>query len=349
MGKKNKAKKLDGAGQPKPVPAVDNDPRPTYSSEYRFEHIPKNVGHILIHFLFTDTYQSLKPQGSTLCEMQATEFTTCVQAYSVAQAHKLPSLAVQAQREIWRLSESINMSTVLAALSTAYPNGIIDDVFLSDYLKCRMETLFADRVAMRTITSTSDDVSRAKSIAEVLFESTVKLRLEDVEWEYGERDGFKGMASPEARGFSEHAHDKELDENLEEPIASPVLEEPCAAEVVWPPEPPTEAEWVGASDQDSDATRDTPISECVSEVKPDDFLGCDAPAVDEMPRMVFDCAPSHKSEDRKKKTKAVPLWTFDVVPDECCELFEDHRVLGSWKSCPQCCNYVRSLAKEMEG
>lgn len=385
--KKCKGKKCKGEAQPEPVPAVDDDPRPTsspyttpivnvcfgntheafkvpkallnkcsnlpphgtYSNEYRFEYIPKNVGHILIHFLFTDTYQSLKPQGSTLCEMQATEFTTCVQAYSVAQAHELPSLAELAQREIWRLSESVDMPTVLAALSTAYPNGIVDDVFLSGYLKSRMETLFADRVAMRAVTSTPDDVSRAKSIAELLFESTVKLRLEGIEQEYDERDEFKGMASPEARDCPEYPHDEELDENREEPVSSPVLEEPCPTEPVWPPEPPAEAEWVGASDQDSDAIRDTPTSECVFEVKPDDLMDQEAPVVEEEPEMEFDCVPSPKSEDRKKKKKSATGWMFYQVLDECCELFEDHRVSGSWKSCSQCRNYVRSLAKEMEG
>ncbi|KAK8019160.1 hypothetical protein PG990_004298 [Apiospora arundinis] len=353
---KRKSNKCKGAAQPEPVPAVDDDPRPTsspyttpivnvcfgnthevfkvpkalldkcsnlpsrgtYSNEYRFECIPKNVGHILIHFLFTDTYQSLKPQGSTLCEMQATEFATCVQAYSVAQTHELPSLAKLAQREIWRLSESVDMSTVLAALSTAYPNGIVDDVFLSGYLKSRMETLFADRVAMRAVTSTPDDVSRAKSIAELLFESTVKLRLEDTEQEYDERDEVRETASPEARDCPEYPHDEELDENRGETVFSPVLEEPCPAEAVWPSGPPAEPEWVGASDQDSDAIRDTPTSESVVEAKPDDFMGYEAPPiVEEEPKMEFDCVPSPKSEDRKKKKKAATGWMFYQVPDEC--------------------------------
>lgn len=146
-----------------------------------------NVGHILIHFLFTDKYQCLKPQGSTLREMQVAEFTACIQAYSAAQMYDLSSLANQAQKEIRRLGDSINVPDLLAILITAYPNGRTDDVFLSGYLETRMKTLFADRVSMRAITSNSGDVSRAKSIAEILFESTVKLRLEDIEQEYDER------------------------------------------------------------------------------------------------------------------------------------------------------------------
>lgn len=119
---------------------------------------------------------------------------------------------------------------------------------------------------------------------------------------------------------------------------------------MWPSGPPAEPEWVGASDQDSDAIRDTPTSESVVEAKPDDFMGYEAPPiVEEEPKMEFDCVPSPKSEDRKKKKKAATGWMFYQVPDECCELFEDHRVSGSWKSCSQCRNYVRSLAKEMEG
>ncbi|KAK7937600.1 uncharacterized protein PG986_014468 [Apiospora aurea] len=210
-------KAAKGTAPPESLPAVDADSRPTFSpyathhvnvyfgktceafkvpkallnkcpnlpptsglyvSERRFEHISVDVGHILIHFLFTDVYQCLKPQGSTMHEMQIAEFTHCVQAYSVAQMYNLPSLAEQAEKEIRRLGDSITMSKVLAVLNTAYPNGITD-MFLSGYLRSRMKALFADRVAMEALTNTLDDNGQPKSIVEILFETMVKLQLED--------------------------------------------------------------------------------------------------------------------------------------------------------------------------
>lgn len=158
------------------------------------------------------------------------------------------------------------------------------------------------------------------------------------------------MTDPEAGDFPEHPHYEELDENLEERVYLPVFDEPCAAEVDCLSELRAESEWIGISGQSSDAMRNTPTSECLSEVQPDEVSRYEARAVSEEPKMEqeFDCAPSPESEDRKKR-KSVHGWVFNEVLDKCCELFDDHRVSGSWKSCPQCRNYVCSLAKEIKG
>ncbi|KAK8022860.1 hypothetical protein PG991_006741 [Apiospora marii] len=221
--------------------------RGIYDRELRFEQISVDVGHILIHFLFTDVYQCLKPQGSTIPEMQIAEFTNCVQAYAVAQMYNLPSLAEQAQKEIRRLGHSITVSNVLAALNTAYPSGTTD-MFLSGYLRSRVKALFADPVAMGAMTSTPDDEDRPKSIVEILFETMVKLRLEEDREGCDEQDESE-MTGPEVCDITKHPHDEGLDGNFKKPKFSPVLEEPCA-ETECPPEPCAEPAWVEISDQD---------------------------------------------------------------------------------------------------
>lgn len=81
----------------------------------------------------------------------------------------------------------MDMPAVLVALITAFPNGSTSDVFLSGYLEYRMKTLFTDRGAMRTITSTPEDDSRMESVAEILFKTMVKLRLEGNGGEHNEQ------------------------------------------------------------------------------------------------------------------------------------------------------------------
>lgn len=162
-------------------------------------------------------------------------------------------------------------------------------------------------------------------------------------------DESEEMTGSEACGAIEYPHDDELGGNLEEPASSPVIEEPYAAEVVYPsepcaetecpPEPCAEPAWVDVSDQDSKTTSDTPTSETFSEVQPDGFLECEARKSGEQ---WFDGILSNSSGDRrKKKNSAQALET-------CCEMFEHHRVSGTWRWCVQCCNYVRSLAQEIE-
>lgn len=198
--------------------------------------------------------------------MQIAEFTNCVQAYAVAQMYNLPSLAEQAQKEIRRLGDSVTLSNVLAVLNTAYPNGTTD-MFLSGYLRSRMKALFADHIAMGAMTSTPDDEDRPKSIVEILFETMVKLRLEEDREGCDEQgvvhgheggigicgadstDESEGLTGPEVRDITEHPHDEGLDGNFEELKFSPVLEEPCA-ETECPPEPCAEPAWVEISDQD---------------------------------------------------------------------------------------------------
>lgn len=142
-----------------------------------------DVGHILVHYLFTNTYQCLRPKGSTACEMQAAEFTNCVHAYSVAQTYNLPFLAERAETEMKRIGEVLPMFTVLTALLKAYPNPSTDDAFLSGYMKSRMKILFADLTAMRAI-SLTEAGSHTRSIAELLFTTMITLRLEEVKEEH---------------------------------------------------------------------------------------------------------------------------------------------------------------------
>ncbi|KAK8007280.1 hypothetical protein PG989_001270 [Apiospora arundinis] len=151
---------------------------------------------------------------------------------------------------------------------------------------------------MRTITSTPEDDSRMESVAEILFKTMVKLRLEGNGGEHNEQDEPERMASPEAYDIPEESPDELLDENMKEPNSSPVLEGSCTSDPAYPPETCVEPEWVDASEQDSKITSDTLTSETYSEVQPDGSLGHGVRAFGETPEIIqeFDWTLSSESK-----------------------------------------------------
>ncbi|KAK6080505.1 hypothetical protein SCUP515_03524 [Seiridium cupressi] len=147
------------------------------SDTLRLENIPEKAGHVLIHHLYTRTFQCLAPQGITDRERHSDEFVTCIEAYKAALHYNLATLAEQSQGEIERLGEALTVPEILALLTKAYPNPDAEDVWISNYLKTRMSALFADNLAMKEATSRYGCSTR--SIAEILFDNMLRLRLDE--------------------------------------------------------------------------------------------------------------------------------------------------------------------------
>ncbi|ETS81175.1 hypothetical protein PFICI_06177 [Pestalotiopsis fici W106-1] len=142
-------------------------------------HIPEEVGHVLVHHLFTETFQCLAPKGSTHQEQKLDELMTCIHVYAVAWDYKLNSLKEQARSEIERLGESLPITPFLAALNKVYPHPSKDDIWLGGYLKDRMRALFAGHEVKKSTEPTS--AGPKSSIAELVFHSALCLREEALE------------------------------------------------------------------------------------------------------------------------------------------------------------------------
>jgi hypothetical protein len=86
------------------------------------ENVSKDVGHVLVHHLFTGTYQSLKPQGESRYERLVNEFSTSIQVYAFARAYELQALGELAKSEVDKLSAELPVAVVLNLVQDAYPN-----------------------------------------------------------------------------------------------------------------------------------------------------------------------------------------------------------------------------------
>lgn len=141
-------------------------------------HIPEEVGHVLVHHLFTGTFQCLAPRGSQQ-ERQINELMTCIRVYAVAWDYELSSLKEQSQREIQRLGICLPLASFLAALDEIYPHPSKDDIWLGGYLKDRMKARFAGRETARD--TASDHVGPKLSIAKLVFDNALRLHEEGLE------------------------------------------------------------------------------------------------------------------------------------------------------------------------
>ncbi|KAL7905060.1 hypothetical protein GGI35DRAFT_461722 [Trichoderma velutinum] len=106
--------------------------------------MPHEVAHVVVHYLFTDTYQCLRPKGSSLNEKLIAEFLTSIRVYVVARDYKLSLLEELAKAEITRLGSEFRIPLVFNLVQEAYPHPSLDDTWLRQYIRNRLSILFTD-------------------------------------------------------------------------------------------------------------------------------------------------------------------------------------------------------------
>ncbi|KAJ4252963.1 hypothetical protein NW762_010872 [Fusarium torreyae] len=79
---------------------------------FNVEDITFEVGHIVIHFLTTGTYQCLKRKGHSEDERKSFELSTAFNAYATALTLELPSLPELAEAEMVRLEQQMSLNLI---------------------------------------------------------------------------------------------------------------------------------------------------------------------------------------------------------------------------------------------
>ncbi|KAF5541853.1 hypothetical protein FMEXI_7777 [Fusarium mexicanum] len=81
------------------------------------EEYPFSVGHMIIHYLITDKYQCLKPEGETDDERNCSELATAFEAHAAAVDLELPCLQLLASSEMRRLEGKLNLVLITRTLN----------------------------------------------------------------------------------------------------------------------------------------------------------------------------------------------------------------------------------------
>lgn len=146
----------------------------------KFPDVSDDVGHVIIHYLYTGTYQSLRPEGSELQKALATEFSTSIRAHNAAETYELPNLAELAKVEIERLGEKLQVSLVFDILREVCPNPGTGDVWLSNFLKNRLKSFLRGGV-MKPLQSKTGIPHKTVPISHILFKGMLELFREQEE------------------------------------------------------------------------------------------------------------------------------------------------------------------------
>ncbi|KAM7209906.1 hypothetical protein V8F06_014709, partial [Rhypophila decipiens] len=106
--------------------------------------IPEDIGHVLVHYLHTGTYESLKPKEPFIPSKQIVELKTSIKAYAAARAYDLPELMRLAQLQIEKHGEGLPLPSLLEITRDSFPTLSEHDDWFIDYLKSRIRPHLED-------------------------------------------------------------------------------------------------------------------------------------------------------------------------------------------------------------
>ncbi|KAJ4418425.1 hypothetical protein N0V85_001445 [Neurospora sp. IMI 360204] len=211
---KNKAPKLYAAYD------SQSEELPTVSEE---------IGHVIVHYLYTNKYESLKPQGADKLAKQIVELKTAIKVYVFARAYELPDLVRLAERNIEKFGDGMALPTLLEVTSDAYPSLVDTDQWFIGYLKKRIRLHLNDASSLLG----SDLLQR---LSHILSPNKILLRIV-LEVCYEQMTNPKqGLSSPITSAESSRATSRTRDVSRDEHKQSPLAEE------ATPEEPEVEAE-----------------------------------------------------------------------------------------------------------
>ncbi|KAG6144933.1 hypothetical protein E4U34_001433 [Claviceps purpurea] len=134
----------------------------------------EDVGHVLTHYLYTDTYQSLRPKGLSSHDKRIAEFTTSVRVYVLARQMGSVPLEELARAEIERLGDGLLFATVVSQMRIAYPEPTEDDKWFSSYLRTRLRTTL-EKPALLLACVETDPISQTLPLSDLLLRNLVEL------------------------------------------------------------------------------------------------------------------------------------------------------------------------------
>jgi hypothetical protein len=111
------------------------------SPTVRLAEVDEDVGHTLIHYLYTSDYQTLRPISNCDTSTRAIEYSRSVFAYSAALTCDLGGLAQHARTYMQILDKDIPMSSIIALGRKTFPR-ITEDAWFSDNRTAKITASF---------------------------------------------------------------------------------------------------------------------------------------------------------------------------------------------------------------
>jgi hypothetical protein len=134
---------------------------------------------VLVHYLHTGTYSSLKPRPTETMTKQVCELKTSIQAYAAARQYDLPDLMRLAEAKIDKFGRNLALPTLLEVARDAYPSLTEGDAWFLDYLRARIRPHLKDPATLMG-SDLLDQISGILSPNRVLLRTVLELFCERI-------------------------------------------------------------------------------------------------------------------------------------------------------------------------
>ncbi|KAF0328375.1 hypothetical protein GQ607_004527 [Colletotrichum asianum] len=300
-------------------------------NDIHIEEVPDDAGHVLVHYLYTGTWQTLSQSHSQQEPLACydpnisvikSDFETSVHVYCAAKAYGLPALVGMAKKAVLRLANYLTPLDVVVSASEACQLLSEHDIWFRSFLQRRLRLMFNtskhldDSVFLRCVQhGTVYSNFLVKSMFLLCCQNSRNRRVLSVadeeqsvfETDEAHLDGSETAADVPAEDHLSFGSQAEpLAEETKVPETPPsddwaVAERTTIEEFVEPAEPL--AEWVET--KESDPADYIPDSvDCIPEAPPEDCPQDESNLVQ----------PTTKSKkDKKKPKKTKPLKTNEGV------------------------------------
>ncbi|KAF5515401.1 hypothetical protein CGCS363_v001556 [Colletotrichum siamense] len=120
-------------------------------NDIHIEEVPDDAGHVLVHYLYTGTWQTLSQSHSqqepptfydSNISVIKSDFETSVHVYCAAKAYGLPALVGMAKKEVLRLADYLTPLDVVVSASEACQLLSEHDIWFRSFLQRRLRLMF---------------------------------------------------------------------------------------------------------------------------------------------------------------------------------------------------------------
>ncbi|KAK3347017.1 hypothetical protein B0T25DRAFT_292953 [Lasiosphaeria hispida] len=113
------------------------------------KHISRSAGHVLVNYLYTDTYGTLKWVGpGNGREETAAKLKTGFEVYAAARKYELGGLEDLAKEQVSLLSKELDAFAIVAVVNEVYPTSTDEDTWFPGFMKTVVKTAFEGSAAL---------------------------------------------------------------------------------------------------------------------------------------------------------------------------------------------------------
>ncbi|OJD22777.1 hypothetical protein ACJ73_05871 [Blastomyces percursus] len=114
----------------------------TWNPHIKLPDVDEDIGHTLVHFLYTGTYETLGSAPDPRISSAAGEYRRSTLVYQVARTYGLPELEALAKKYMEHFGGSVSIFDILRAAKGVFSKLPDDEVWLPRYIKTKLQRAF---------------------------------------------------------------------------------------------------------------------------------------------------------------------------------------------------------------